>query len=81
MALSLADVENFDENHIENYREPKLEDAYQGLLERRNTLLIPMADQTVSMTEDDLLVNTNLQTSALFNRLNDEFKQKQKTLE
>ena len=28
-----------------------------------------------------LLVNKNLQTSSLFNRLNDEFKQKQKTLE
>jgi len=88
MALSLADIEGIDDNHIEvfqNYSEPNqirpLEDAYQGLLERRNTLLIPMADETVTMTEDDLLVNTNLQTSALFNRLNDEFKQKQKTLE
>jgi len=93
MALSLADLEDFDErstfnNHIEvfqNYSSPNqinpLEDAYQGLLERRNTLLIPIADEKISITEDDLLVNTNLQTSALFNRLNDEFKQKQKTLE
>lgn len=93
MALSLADIDDFDEhrgynNRIEvfqNYSEPNqispLEDAYQGLLERRNNLVIPMADETVSMTEDDLLVNKNLQTSALFNRLNDKFKQKQKTLE
>jgi len=50
MALSLADLEDYDENlnHIEvfqNYSSPNqinpLEDAYQGLLERRNTLLIP----------------------------------------
>jgi DNA repair exonuclease SbcCD ATPase subunit len=90
MALSLADLEDFDENLnrievFQNYTEPNtispLEDAYQGLLERRNTLLIPMTDEKVSMTEDDLLINKNLQTSALFNRLNDEFKQKQKTLE
>jgi hypothetical protein len=88
MSLTLGDVEGFDENNIEvfqNYSEPNqirpLEDAYQGLLERRNTLLIPMADETVSMTEDDLLVNTNLHTSALFNRLNYEFKQKQLKLE
>lgn len=93
MALSLADLEDFDEhggynNRIEvfqNYMGENqinpLENAYQGLLEQRNTLLIPVADEKVSITEDDLLVNKNLQTSALFNRLNDEFKQKQKTLE
>ena len=93
MALSLADLDDFDEhatynNRIEvfqNYSSPNqispLEDAYQGLLERRQTLLIPIADEKVSITEDDLLVNKNLQTSALFNRLNEEFKQKQKTLE
>jgi chromosome segregation ATPase len=90
MALSLADLEDYDENlnHIEvfqNYSSPNqinpLDDAYQGLLERRNTLLIPIADEKVSITEDDLLVNKNLQTSALFNRLNQEFKQKQKNLE
>lgn len=90
MAFTFADVENFDEslNRIEvfqNYSSPNqinpLEDAYQGLLERRTNLVIPMADETVRMTEDDLLINKNLQTSALFNRLNDEFKQKQKTLE
>jgi len=56
---------------------PHLEDAYQGLLERRNILVIPVADQTGSMSEDDLLINKNLQTANLFNRLNDEFKQKQ----
>jgi uncharacterized coiled-coil DUF342 family protein len=84
----MADIGGFDENTIEvfqNYSEPNqirpLEDAYQGLLERRNNLIIPMADETVTITEDDLLVNKNLQTSALFNRLNDEFKQKQKKLE
>ena len=90
MALSLADLEDFDENLnrievFQNYSEPNqvrpLEDAYQGLLERRNILIIPVTDEKVSITEDDLLVNTNLQTSALFNRLNDEFKQKQKKLE
>ena len=90
MALSLADLDDFDENLnrievFQNYNEPNqispLEDAYQGLLERRNALLIPLADEKVTITEDDLLVNKNLQTSALFNRLNEEFKQKQKTLE
>jgi chromosome segregation ATPase len=90
MALSLADLEDFDENLnrievFQNYSSQNqispLEDAYQGLLERRSNLVIPMADEKVTMTEDDLLVNKNLQTSALFNRLNDEFKQKQKTLE
>jgi uncharacterized coiled-coil DUF342 family protein len=90
MALSLADLEDFDgyTDRIEvfqNYREPNtinpLENAYQGLLEQRNNLVIPMADEKVTMTEDDLLINKNLQTSSLFNRLNDEFKQKQKTLE
>ena len=93
MALSLADLEDFDEhggynnrievfqNYIGENQINPLENAYQGLLEQRNTLLIPVADEKVSITEDDLLVNKNLQTSALFNRLNDEFKQKQKTLE
>jgi archaellum component FlaC len=88
MSLTLGDVEGFDENNIEvfqNYSEPiqipPLEDAYQGLLERRNTLLIPVENSTVKMTEDDLLVNTNLQTASLFNRLNDEFKQKQVKLD
>lgn len=89
MALSLADLDDFDVhasyNHrievFQNYSSPNeiapLENAYQGLLEQRNTLLIPVADEKVTMTEDDLLVNTNLQTSLLFNRLNEEFKQKQ----
>lgn len=93
MALSLADLEDFDEhggynnrievfqNYIGENQINPLENAYQGLLEQRNTLLIPVADEKVSITEDDLLVNKNLQTSALFNRLNEEFKQKQKTLE
>lgn len=90
MALSLADLEDFDENFdrievFQNYSSQNqinpLEDAYQGLLERRNTMVIPIADEKVSITEDELLVSKNLQTSALFNRLNDEFKQKQKILE
>jgi chromosome segregation ATPase len=90
MALSLADLEDFDENlnrievfqnYIGENRINPLENAYQGLLEQRNTLVIPMADEKITMSEDDLLVNKNLQTSALFNRLNDEFKQKQKNLE
>jgi uncharacterized coiled-coil DUF342 family protein len=90
MALSLADLEDFDENlnRIEVFQNyigentiNPLENAYQGLLEQRNTLVIPMADEKITMSEDDLLVNKNLQTSALFNRLNDEFKQKQIKLE
>jgi DNA repair ATPase RecN len=93
MALSLADLEDFDEqalynnrievfqNYIGENQINPLENAYQGLLDQRNTLLIPVADEKVTMTEDDLLVNKNLQTSALFNRLNDEFKQKQIKLE
>lgn len=86
MSLTLGDVEGFDEIEVfQNYSEPTqippLDDAYQGLLERRNILIIPVADEKVSITEDELLINKNLQTSALFNRLNDEFKQKQKTLE
>ena len=87
MELTLTE-EDFNDNGIEvfaNYQRPdivpSLDDAYQGLLERRNALLIPLADKNVTITEDDLLVNKNLQTSALFNRLNEEFKQKQKTLE
>lgn len=87
--MSLADLEDFDvNNRIEvfaNYSDPDrvipLENAYQGLLEQRNALLIPMADSSVTITEDDLLINKNLQTSSLFNRLNDEFKQKQLKLE
>ena len=66
---------------FQNYSETNtirpLEDAYQGLLESRNNLLIPIADETVSMSEDDLLINKNLQTANLFNRLNEDFKQKQ----
>jgi predicted nucleic acid-binding Zn-ribbon protein len=93
MALSLADLEDFDvhasyNNRIEvfqNYTGENqinpLENAYQGLLEQRNTLLIPIADEKITITEDDLLVNKNLQTSSLFNRLNEEFKQKQIKLE
>lgn len=93
MALSLANLEDFDEpatynNHIEvfqNYSGENLinplDNAYQGLLEQRNNLVIPMADEKIIMTEDDLLVNKNLQTAALFNRLNEEFKQKQIKLE
>jgi hypothetical protein len=90
MALSLADLEDYDENInrievFQNYTGENqinpLENAYQGLLEQRNNLLIPMADEKVTMSEDDLLVNKNLQTSTLFNRLNEEFKQKQIKLE
>jgi uncharacterized coiled-coil DUF342 family protein len=90
MALSLADLEDYDDNLnrievFQNYMGENqinpLENAYQALLDQRNNLLIPMADEKVTMSEDDLLVNKNLQTSSLFNRLNEEFKQKQKTLE
>uniref|UniRef100_A0A6C0DK00 RING-type domain-containing protein n=1 Tax=viral metagenome TaxID=1070528 RepID=A0A6C0DK00_9ZZZZ len=78
-------IENYLTRHgievFENYSEPQstnpLEYAYQGLLEQRNNLVIPMANETVSMSEDDLLINKNLQTANLFNRLNEEFKQKQ----
>jgi DNA repair exonuclease SbcCD ATPase subunit len=82
MALTFEDAE-FDDDVFESYNRPNktkpLDDAYQGLLEQRNKLLIPGV--STEMTEDDLLLNTNLQTSALFNRLSDEFKKKQTTLE
>jgi len=82
-------LENYLTRHgievFENYSEPQmanpLEDAYQGLLEQRNNLVIPMADDKITMSEDDLLINKNLQTANLFNRLNEEYKQKQVTLE
>lgn len=82
-------LENYLTRHgievFANYSEPQLtnplEDAYQGLLEQRNNLVIPMADNTVTMSEDDLLINKNLQTANLFNRLNEEYKQKQLLLE
>jgi hypothetical protein len=59
----------------------KLEDAYNGLLEQRNQLISPVLSTSGNMNEEELLINTNLQTATLFKRLNDEFKQKQKTLE
>ena len=59
----------------------KLEDAYNGLLEQRNALISPVLTTSANMNEEELLINSNLQTAALFKRLNDEFKQKQKTLE
>jgi hypothetical protein len=83
MAFTFADVDHLSNIEVfENYQEPtQLDDAYQGLLEQRNALLIPVADETVKITEDDLLINKNLQTASLFIRLNDEFKQKQIKLE
>lgn len=74
--LARHGVEVFQDYSETNTIRP-LEDAYQGLLESRNNLLIPIADETVSMSEDDLLINKNLQTANLFNRLNEDFKQKQ----
>lgn len=74
--LARHGVEVF-QNYSETNTIRPLEDAYQGLLESRNNLLIPIADETVSMSEDDLLINKNLQTANLFNRLNEDFKQKQ----
>jgi hypothetical protein len=88
MSLTWADVEVDEEEVFARYNQPTttpktkpLDYAYKGLLEQRAKLLIPIADVTAHMTEDDLLLNTNLQTSALFNRLTDEFNKKQTTLE
>ena len=86
MALTLGDIEWDDDDDVfSSYNQPApkvkpLDYAYQGLLEQRNKLLIPMSDSK-DMTEDDLLLKTNLQTSALFNRLTEEFKSKQAALE
>ena len=90
MALSLEDLEYLDQQServevFANYSgvddTPSLEDAYQGLLDKRNAIVIPGDDSNIKLTEDDLLVNKNLQTACLFNRLNDEYKQKQLKLE
>ena len=91
MALTLADLEDyngFDINRIEvfaNYSRPdtvpSLEDAYQGLLDQRKNKVISVSENIPDVSEDDLLVNKNLQTAALFNRLNEEFKQKQLKLD
>lgn len=91
MALTLADLEDYDEfhtNRIEvfaNYSRPdsvpSLEDAYQGLLDQRKNKVISVSENIPDISEDDLLVTKNLQTAALFNRLNEEFKQKQLKLD
>ena len=91
MALTLADVEDYDEfqtDRIEvfaNYSRPdtvpSLEDAYQGLLDQRKNKVISVSENIPDISEDDILVNKNLQTAALFNRLNEEFKQKQLKLD
>lgn len=56
---------------------PALDNAYQSLLEQRDNLIIPVTNTSITISEDDLLINKNLQTVSLFNRLNDEYKQKQ----
>jgi hypothetical protein len=86
--MALDDYNGFDINRIEvfaNYSRPdtvpSLEDAYQGLLDQRKNKIISVSENIPDVSEDDLLLNKNLQTSALFNRLNDEFKQKQLKLD
>jgi len=86
--MALDDYNGFDINRIEvfaNYSRPdttpSLEDAYQGLLDQRKNKIISVCENIPDVSEDDLLLNKNLQTSALFNRLNDEFKQKQLKLD
>jgi len=87
MAFTVADLEAvYGQNvNISNYSEPNsvpsLDDAYQGLLEQRKHNVIPVSEPGTTMSEDDLLINKNLHTAALFNRLNDSYKQKQNTLE
>jgi hypothetical protein len=87
MAFTIADIDGYTDrievfqNYTGENQINPLENAYQGLLEQRNNLVTPMTDERVTMSEDDLLVNKNLHTASLFNRLNDEFKQKQKALE
>lgn len=87
MSLTWADVELDEEEVFALYNQPTttpvkpLDYAYKGLLEQRAKLLIPIADVSADMTEDDLLLNTNLHTSALFSRLTDEFNKKQTALE
>lgn len=58
-----------------------IEEAYKGLLEQRKSLIVGINDKEETLTEDELLVNTNLQTAALFTRLNNEFKHKQSILD
>lgn len=90
MAFSLEDLEYFDDDSrrvevFANYsgvdETPSLEDAYHGLLDKRKTIVIPGDDSNIKLTEDDLLINKNLHTASLFNRLNDEYKQKQLKLD
>jgi hypothetical protein len=58
-----------------------IEEAYKGLLEQRKSLILGINDKEETLTEDELLVNTNLQTASLFTRLNNEFKHKQSILD
>ena len=83
---NLANLNDISGNYVPSgdYYETdnnKIEDAYNGLLEQRNQLISPVVNTSGTMSEEELLINTNLQTATLFKRLNDEFKQKQKILE
>ena len=78
---NLANLNDISGNYVPSgdYYETdnnKIEDAYNGLLEQRNQLISPVVNTSGTMTEEELLINTNLQTATLFKRLNDEFKQK-----
>lgn len=71
----LGSYYEFNETGAESL--PALDNAYQSLLEQRDNLIIPVTNTSITISEDDLLINKNLQTVSLFNRLNDEYKQKQ----
>jgi len=50
-------------------------------LDQRKNKVISVSENIPDVSEDDLLVTRNLQTATLFNRLNEEFKQKQLKLD
>jgi len=62
-------------------QEPTLDNAYQHLLSQRENPLIPGTFPESSLTEDDILCNTNLHTASLFKKLNEELKEKTKFVE
>jgi len=78
--MSAYELENFS-NYTNPDIEPRLETAYQGLLDQRNDTMAPVFDTSDILSEDDILINKTLQTESLFKRLTTEFKQKQLELD
>ena len=65
MALNICDVDWDEEDGFASVTKPfpkvkPLDYSYQGLLEERNKLVLPNG-ASKDMTEDELLLNTNLQ--------------------